>query len=529
MYKTKDNQTYRKGAVSQGVLLAVGSLVLLGVLSMMFMSPPKRTLTEETNGAGETTNDGKQGLVMYCAAGVKPPIADAAVQYAKEKFGTEIQLQYGGSGTLLSNLKIAKQGDLYQAADISYQQLAIEAGIVAETIPLAKIRPVIAVLKGNPKQIKTVDDLLKDGIRIALANPDAASIGKLTKKILLESKHWDRIEKKVSVFKPTVMEIATDVSLGAVDAAIVWDSTIEHLSDKLEAVHIPQFDANIKTISIGVLSWSKKPAEALRFARYLQAPDKGQLEFKAHGYEPINGDKWSIAPKLLLYSGGVNRLAIEDTIRRFEVREGVTVDVAYNGCGILVSQINAGSIPDAYFACDVSFMGQVQDKFLDPITVSETDMVIITKKGNPKNIQNLHDLARDGLKLGIAHKEQSALGALTKKMMEKIDHNGKDLYSAILKNVKQNTPTADLLVNQLRVGGLDASIVYRANVSMVTDKLEVISITESDPRAEQPIAIGKDSQYHYLMHRLLDEISSAESRKIFEARGFRWRIEGLTP
>ncbi|MBL4884338.1 MAG: hypothetical protein JKY95_07365, partial [Planctomycetaceae bacterium] len=91
MYKTKDNQTYRKGAVSQGVLLAVGSLVLLGVLSMMFMSPPKRTLTEETNGAGETTNDGKQGLVMYCAAGVKPPIADAAVQYAKEKFGTEIQ------------------------------------------------------------------------------------------------------------------------------------------------------------------------------------------------------------------------------------------------------------------------------------------------------------------------------------------------------------------------------------------------------------------------------------------------------
>ena len=42
---------------------------------------------------------------------------------------------------------------------------------------------------------------------------------------------------------------------------------------------------------------------------------------------------------------------------------------------------------------------------------------------NPENIKSLHDLARDGLKLGIAHEEQSALGALTKRMMEKIDHD----------------------------------------------------------------------------------------------------------
>jgi len=530
---TSQNKS-RSGSMNQGVLMAVTSLVVLGGLAALLVTSPGKNSSNrqvQSNGGNHsgTSGETQQDLVMYCAAGIKPPIADAAVKFAEEKFGAVVQLQYGGSGTLLSNLKVAKRGDLYLAADNSYQEIAKKDNLVRETIPLAKIRPVIAVQKGNPKKISSLDDLLKDGVKVALANPDAASVGKLTKKLTTKTGHWDRLKKHAAVFKPTVMEIATDVILGAVDAAIVWDSTVNQSPDKLEAVHIPQFDAAEKTITIGVLSWSKQPTEALRFARYLQAPGKGQPEFKKHGYELIGGDSWAESPKLLLFSGGVNRLAIEDTIRSFEIREDATVDVVYNGCGILVSQINAGALPDAYFACDVSYMGQVQDKFHPAVTVSETDMVIITKKGNPKNIKNLHDLARDGVKLGIAHEEQSALGALTKRMMEKIDHDGQNLYSAIQKNVKQNTPTADLLVNQLRVGGLDASIVYMANVSLVKDKLEIVPITEANPRAEQPIAIGKNSKHSYLMQRLLNEISSAQSRTRFESRGFRWRIEDSKP
>ncbi len=522
----------RAGVVNQGVLVAVGSIIVLGLLSVFLISTPDKNgqnSSGTTNGKNDTTGSSQKDLVLFCAAGVKPPVADAAAKYAKERFGITINIQYGGSGTLLSNLKVAKIGDLYLAADSSYQDIAKEAGLVKEVIPLAKIRPVIAVAKGNPKNIKNLDDLLKDDIKIALANPEAASIGKQSKKIMQQTGHWERIEKKATVFKPTVMDIAGDVSLGSVDAAIVWDSTVKQLPDKLDAVHIPEFDSNDKTISIGILTCTKKPTDALRFARYLQAPQKGQVEFEKYGYELINGDPWTLSPELLLYSGGVNRLAIEDTIREFEIREGVTVNVAYNGCGILVSQINAGALPDAYFACDISYMDQVQDKFLAPVTVAETDMVIITKKGNPKKIKNLHDLARDGMKLGIAHEKQSALGALTKRMMSKIDHNGQDLYSAIQKNVKQNTPTADLLVNQLRVGGLDASIVYMANVSQVKDKLEIIPITEANPLAEQPIAIGKKSEYRFLLQRLLNEIESAQSREKFESHGFRWRVEASTP
>ena len=91
-------------------------------------------------------------------------------------------------------------------------------------------------------------------------------------------------------------------------------------------------------------------------------------------------------------------------------------------------------------------------------------------------------------------------------------------------NVKTNTPTADLLVNQLRTGSLDAAIVYRANISKVTDKLDVVEIKEGRPLAEQPIAILKSTKYPNLMQRLVDKLTAAPSRAIFESSGFRWRI-----
>ena len=78
--------------------------------------------------------DSNTKLHVYCAAGIKVPIAKIAKAY-EEEYGVQIQLQYGGSGTLLSNLEISQQGDIYIAADSSYTDIAQEKNIVRETFP----------------------------------------------------------------------------------------------------------------------------------------------------------------------------------------------------------------------------------------------------------------------------------------------------------------------------------------------------------------------------------------------------------
>ncbi len=459
-----------------------------------------------------------EALFFYCAAGLKPAVSEIADEYSK-KYNVDVLLQYGGSGTLLSNIRVAQRGDLYLAGDESYMEQAREHQLIDETAPVAYLTPVIVVRKGNPKNIRTVQDLLRPEIKVSLANPAATSIGRLTKEMLQQSGQWQKLREHVTVLKPTVNDIANDVKIGSVDAGIVWDATGNQVPE-LQNIAVPEFNKCIKQVTIAVLKSTENPTASLRFMRYLTARDKGLQVFEKFGYKPIDGDVWEETPELLFYSGGVNRVAVEKAIRAFEEREGVRVTTVYNGCGILVSQIKAGQKPDAYLTCDTSFMRQVEDRFTEIENVSSTAIVILADKENRHHIRSLQDLTQAGLKIGVCNPRQSALGELTANLLKR--HR---LYEAVMKNVRSQTPTADLLVNQMRAGALDAAIVYLANTSQVKDKLTIIPIETGDATATQNFGLGVNSRHKYLMRRLFQFITSDSSQKNYRAHGFEWEYK----
>jgi molybdenum ABC transporter molybdate-binding protein len=464
-----------------------------------------------------TPSPGEAGekLVMYCAAGLKPPVEVVAQKY-QEEYGVRVELQYGGSGALLSNLRIAARGDLFLAADRSYLDTARSNHLVAEIIPLAKITPVIAVRRGNPKGIHGLKDLTRADVAVALANPDAAAIGRITRKLLEATGQWKAISGAAKVFKPTVNDLANDLKLGSADAAVLWDAVAQQYPE-LEIVSVPELAAGVQEVSVGILTASRQPTAALRFARYLGATDRGLPVFQRFHYTPVEGDVWAETPEVLLFSGGVNRVAVEDTIRQFEKREGAKVTRVYNGCGILLSQIRAGQRPDAYFACDVSFLTPVRQMFGPAVDISETDIVLLVPKGNPKHLRQLKDLTAPGLRLGVCNPQQSTLGALTRRLLKE-----QGIYDAVMANVRSQTPTADLLVNQLQTGSLDAVIVYEANTSQVRDRCDVVHLDLPGAKAVQPYAVRANSEHPRLMERLLDAIRTPESQRRYAEIGFRW-------
>ena len=457
----------------------------------------------------------EKSIFIYCAAGIKPVIEQVAKTY-EQKYKVRVHLQYGGSGTLLSNLRVAQKGDLYLAADKSYITEAKKYQIIRETQPLAYLKPVIATQKNNPKITGIKDIFLKEN-KIALANPDAASIGRLTKNIFQKMHLWDSLQQKTTVFLPTVNEVAASIKIGAVDAGIIWDATAKQY-DNLKAIHTKILDSYVKNITIGVLSFSKKPTQALHFLRFLSAKDQGLQVFKSKGYSPIQGDLWQEKPTLVLFSGGVNRLAVEDCIKTFEARENVQITRVYNGCGILVSQIKSGQQPDAYLSCDASFMTSVSDEFYNITDISKTQIGIATAKNNPKKIQTLEDLTQSNLKVGICNEKLSALGSLTKKLLEQ-----KNLWKAIYKNVRTQTPTADLLVNQLRTNSLDAVIIYQANIAAVQDKILFIPLESEQATALQNFGIHTNTKQKFLLQRFLRHLTSESSKKSFLKNGFQWQ------
>lgn len=469
---------------------------------------------------------GENPITLHAAAGLSRPVQRVVEAYLRET-GRQVNVNFGGSGTLLSGLRVAGRGDLYLAGDEQYIHNAREYGLIREEFPLAVMTPVIAVKAGNPKNIRGFADLLREDVRVALGDPRAAAVGVLSRTMLEETGHWDAVEAAVTargVFRPTVNGLATDVATGPIDAAIVFDAVANQF-DRLETLAIPGVEKHRSRVTLGVLSASEQPAAALHFARYLSAADRGAKIFTEEGFVPLPGDPWAGEPEITLFSGGVNRVSIDASLREFEQREGARVNVVYNGCGILVSQMRAGARPDAYFACDTSYMEDVYERFRDHRLVSATDMVIIAAPGNPRNIQSLADLASPGVRLAVCNPEYSALGGLTHTLLRAVN-----LFDPVIANVTfGDAPTADAVVTRVRTGREDAGIVYRANTTGLGGALEIIEIDHPRARASQPLAVSVDTKFPSLSDRLAAFLSTEEKRSRFETAGFEYMVGSEMP
>ncbi len=458
-------------------------------------------------------------LVLFCAASNRAVMESIRSDYEQE-YGTSVQIQYGASQTLLSSIEVSGSGDLYLPADDSFLEIAREKNLIAEVLPIASMQGVVAVAKDNPKSIRQFSDLLREDVRLVQANPDAAAIGKLTRQILREQNLWEPLDQATTAYRTTVTDVANDIVVNAADAGIVYDAVL-HTYPEVEYVELPELKSAASQIAIGVITTSKQPQAALHFARYVSAKDRGLKHYAAHGFRVSGGDQWSDVPELSVFAGSMLRPAIDETITAFENREGVRVSRVYNGCGILVAQMKGGQHPDVYFACDSEFMKQVPDLFPESIDVTQNELVILVQKGNPHQIASLADLGRKGLRVGIGHEKQCAMGWLTQNVFRE-----GGLQQEIMANVTVQSPTGDMLVNQLQTGSLDAAVAYLSNAAGAAEYLDAVQIQDLECAiATQPFAIAPGSAHAQLAGRLFEKLCTVESQAEFSSQGFRWQID----
>ena len=509
--------------MSKTVVAMFASLLALGGMTWALMkSDVRRTSAPpDTSQKGSATPQGNwesAEISLFCAASNQAVMEEIRRAYEAET-GRRVVIQYGSSQSLLSQIEVSGTGDLYVPADDSFLAMGREKKLIAESIEIATMNCGIVVPRGNPKGVDELSDLFASDVRLVQANPDAAAIGKLTKKITTASGLWGQLDKATAAYRTTVTDVANDVLVGAADAGIVYDAVL-HTYPDLQFVNVPELAEGVSQVSVGVISSSPQPSAALHFARYVSARDRGLKYYQTHGFKISSGDEWQDEPELTIHAGSMLRPAIEDTIIRFEQREGVRVSRAYNGCGILVAQMKNGQHPDAYFACDLEFMNQVKNLFPEPVSVSQNELVILVEKGNPKKIGSLRDLTKEGLRVGIGHEKQCAMGWITQKTFKK-----SGLQSELMANVTVQTPTGDMLVNQLRTGSLHAAVAYLSNAAGAAEFLDAVQIRGIPcSTATQPWAVAKESRFPKLAGRLFDHLSSADSQEIFAAEGFQWKL-----
>lgn len=482
--------------------------------------------------------------MLYGAAGMSKPVDELLHAY-EQRYGVRVEVNYAGSGSLLATIRSrGGQGDLYLASEDAHIRSARRDGLIAEVLPVARLRPVLVINKKTLQSlvppVTGLNDLLRSDVRVVLANPEQAAIGAMSKKALEKTGLWPALQASMKDSSArvstvgTVNEVAQVVRVREHFAGIVWSGTAEQ-TEGLHIIPVPELSELSEPLQLAVLSKAQEPTAALRLARFLSAADRGGVVFKKHHFEPIPyADRWEETPTLHLSAGAMLVPGIDDAVKAFARREGVTIQTTYAGCGVLVGQMkaikkgqNATHFPDAYFACDQSFLTDVQPWFEAGTLVARNKMVLIVPKGNPEHIQSLADLTRSSLRVGLAHPVNSALGALTDQLLRKLGLHD-EVYSKSRAQPIVHTDAAHILVNQMRTGALDVAVVYQSNVLSTPnnrDYLDVIDLDLAEAIASQPFALAKDSPHKYLMRRLLQALVTPASAARFRALGFQWMVD----
>lgn len=260
-----------KTPLNSGVTWSIVSIFALVILLLLWKQFPVNETSPED-------------LTVYCAAGIRLPVEEAATAFEKE-FGFSIALNYDSSGALEGKLQLEKdsnksRADLYIPADSSFARRAKDKMLTTESIPVASFRLVMASSPKANLSFSTLDEFLALKEPFTLCNV-AAGVGLKTKEALEGLGKWEAFDSAKKAAFPRVTDAAAAISASdAVRAGFVWDTTARQFGLKIHELN--ELEKVRSAISVNLISTSNKPKKALLFAHYLASPQKGRSFFSKY-------------------------------------------------------------------------------------------------------------------------------------------------------------------------------------------------------------------------------------------------------
>lgn len=259
--------------------------------------------TEETAAPEETVPEAEPvELIVFAAASMTETMNQIAEMYKTVAPNVTLTYNFDSSGTLKTQIQEGAECDLFiSAGQKQMNQLDITADPEVNTdkldfvlegtrINLLENRVTLCVPEGNPKDIKSFDDLadkLKEGsVLMAMGNSDVP-VGQYTQKILaFYGLDEEKLAKDgVITYGTNVKEVTTQVTEASVDCGVVYCT--DAFSAGLTPVDYATKEMCGQVIyPAAVLNISKNQEAAKEFLAYLQT-DEAMKVFEAVGFASV--------------------------------------------------------------------------------------------------------------------------------------------------------------------------------------------------------------------------------------------------
>ncbi len=205
---------------------------------------------------------------VFAAASLQEAFTTLGKQFEAENAGSKVVFNLGPSSGLAEQIGQGAPADVFASASTASMDEVVASGDAAQATDFVSNTMQIAVPPDNPGGITSVDDLAKRGVKVALCQADvpcgATALEVFETAGIKVTPVTEEIDVKATLSK---------VTLGEVDAGVVYVTDVRAAGDSVTGIEIPG-DVNASTTyPIATLTASKNQATARAFVDYVLSPD----------------------------------------------------------------------------------------------------------------------------------------------------------------------------------------------------------------------------------------------------------------
>jgi len=173
---------------------------------------------------------------------------------------------FAGSDTLATQIEQGAPADVFASASPKQAELLHHDGLLRRPTVFATNRLVVIVPSSNPADVKSVYDLRRKGVKIAIGTL-AVPIGSYTRQILDALGITSAVMKNVVDQESDVKGIVAKIALGEGDAGFVYGTDARPVASKVSVLSIPAWGQPPIRYELGIVRSSKHVRAAQAFIR----------------------------------------------------------------------------------------------------------------------------------------------------------------------------------------------------------------------------------------------------------------------
>jgi len=210
---------------------------------------------------------------VFAAASLKEAFTKIGKQFEAAHPGVNLAFNFGPSSGLATQITQGAPADVFASASTKNMDQVVTAGEAASPVNFAGNVMEVAVPAKNRAGITQLSDLARSGVKVALCQP-AVPCGAAAGKVFTKA----RLTVTPVSLEVDVKAVLTKVTLGEVDAGVVYVTDVRAAGERVKGIKIPNAVNASTQYPIATLTMAPNKVAAQAFTDYvLSAAGAGVL------------------------------------------------------------------------------------------------------------------------------------------------------------------------------------------------------------------------------------------------------------